>query len=227
MTLSLRPLVAIAGALALSGSVSAPALAPSLPVAAAVLPVTQSAMPGQALRPLLRLIAKHESGKHGLNAANRGRAGDTPGGSVQAVGQQLIHLTVAEVMAHQRAGRLYAVGAYQLIPRTLAWAVAEIGLDTSRKFDQHAQEELMVALLRRKRPEVWDFLTANGCLDQALLAMAKEWASIGVPFAAGRASRRGISYYAGTGNNRASISPDAVASALQEARAGKLLRKFS
>ena len=48
--------------------------------------------------------------------------------------------------------------------------------------------------------------------------LAKEFASVGVPYPAGKATARGQSYYAGIGGNKAHNSPDAVGSALDADR---------
>jgi hypothetical protein len=48
--------------------------------------------------------------------------------------------------------------------------------------------------------------------------MAKEFASVGVPYPAGKATARGESFYAGIGGNKAHNSPDAVGTALDAER---------
>ena len=48
--------------------------------------------------------------------------------------------------------------------------------------------------------------------------MAKEFASVGVPYPAGKATARGESYYAGIGGNKAHNPPEAVGAALDADR---------
>jgi len=168
----------------------------------------------EALSPLLERIADAEGGPQGLNAVNRGYAGDTPGGSIQAIGRKLTNMTLGEVLQAQRSN-IYAVGGYQFIPKTLRGVVTKAKIDRSAFFDEELQQQLAVILIRENRPVIWDYVTGkHGNLYAAQLAFAQEWASIGHP-------RHGYSYYAGIGGNRAKVRPGFVSTVLIEAR-GKL-----
>ena len=139
----------------------------------------QVAIAAKALSPLLDAIADVEGGSQALNAVNRGYAGDTPGGSSQALGRSLTDMTVSEVIQAQR-WTIYAAGAYQFIPKTLKELVDRSGFDTSRRFDRAAQQELAVLNIKHNRPHVWRYVLGEPVSSyKAALEMAKEWASLG------------------------------------------------
>ena len=58
----------------------------------------------------------------------------------------------------------------------------------------------------------------NGSVEDAMLASAKEWASIGVEkgktISKGRIAEGGESYYAGDGLNKAHITPEEIKQSL-------------
>lgn len=149
-------------------------------------------------------------GEGSWDSVNRGRAGDTPGGSQQAVGRSLRELTIGEVQRLQR-DKLFAVGRYQFIPSTLAFAVEKSGLSTSELFSEEVQNDLLFVLLHSKRPAIWGYIAdKHSDLALALDEMALEWASV--------AWRDGVSFYSSTGGNRASITRHEAALALNQAR---------
>jgi hypothetical protein len=166
----------------------------------------------RALSPLLNAIADVEGGSQNLNAANRGRAGDTPGGCRSVLGRDCTGMTVAEVIQAQRWS-VFAVGAYQFVPTTLRSLIQFSDFDTSRQFDKVTQQELAVLNIKYMRPQVWAYVLGEPVsAHRAALAMAKEWASIGHP-------SDDRSYYAGgRGNNKAKISTTFVSATLSSVR---------
>ena len=171
----------------------------------------QVAIAAKALSPLLDAIADVEGGSQALNAVNRGYAGDTPGGSSQALGRSLTDMTVSEVIQAQR-WTIYAAGAYQFIPKTLKELVDRSGFDTSRRFDRAAQQELAVLNIKHNRPHVWRYVLGEPVSSyKAALEMAKEWASLGHP-------ADNFSYYRGIGGNQAKVSTHFVSNVLADAR---------
>lgn len=165
----------------------------------------------RALSPLLNALADVEGGSQNLNAANRGHAGDTPGGCRSVLARNCTDMTVAEVIQAQRWS-VFAVGAYQFIPRTLKSLVHLSGFDTSRRFDKVTQQELAVLNIKYMRPQVWAYIQGQPVsAHRAALAMAKEWASIGHP-------SDDRSYYAGRGGNKAKISTTFVSATLSDVR---------
>jgi hypothetical protein len=141
---------------------------------------------------LLDLIASGESGKAGYDAANKGNAGDMPEGY-----PGLSKLTVNEVMGLQSAGKVFAAGRYQIIPKTLAGlmsgAYGNTGVKGDDLYNASTQDKLATALINKRLKE------GGGDPIKTQLALSQEFASIADP-------STGKSYYAGKGNNKASIS---------------------
>jgi hypothetical protein len=156
------------------------------------------------------LIAAHESGRAGYGAFNRGIAGDSTGKSID-----FSKLTIQNIMAMQQLPRgdprkLFAVGKYQLIPGTMAQAVATLKLKPSAFLTPSLQETLFRNfLVSGKRPEVKAFILNgdNSKLRDAQIALANEFASVGLP-------DTGVSKFAGLAGNKASITPAVTVHAL-------------
>lgn len=153
-----------------------------------------------------KLIAK---GEGDYNSVNRGKAGGYRSGT-----EDLEKMTVAEVMKAQQDKKFNAAGRYQIIKGTLADAVKSLGLSGQEKFDRATQDRIFEQyLVNNKRKAISDYISGKSDnLTAAVAAVAREWASVADP-ATGR------SFYAGTGNNKASISAEQMARALQNTRA--------
>jgi hypothetical protein len=165
-----------------------------------------------ACRPLLDLIYRHEAGGFAspYEAYNRGGAGDSlgkpwPGG--------LQNLTIGQIKTLQRDGKLFAVGAPQLIPSTLLEQQALAGLSDADLFSAVNQDRLTTAiLLRGKRPMLARFLLQGTNQAAAIDDLAFEWASL--------PNSQGQGWYDGDkGGNKAHGSLAAVIGALQASRA--------
>jgi hypothetical protein len=165
-----------------------------------------------ACRPLLDLIYRHEAGGFAspYEAYNRGSAGDSlgkpwPGG--------LQNLTIGQIKTLQRDGKLFAVGAPQLIPSTLLEQQPRAGLSDADLFSAANQDRLTTAiLLRGKRPLLTRFLLQGTNQDAAIDDLAFEWASL--------PNSQGRGWYDGDGGgNKANGSLAAVIGALQASRA--------
>jgi vgrG protein len=132
-------------------------------------------------------------------------------------------LTIEEIQKLQSKRDIFAVGRYQLIPKTLNAAVLNLGLDVKQKLDEENQDKIFDEyLIKAKRPQIINYLEKDGTVDDAMYASAKEWAAIGVAkgkrisdlhgkkrYAAG-----GESYYAGDGLNKALITPQQIKNTL-------------
>jgi hypothetical protein len=166
---------------------------------------------GLAATPFGALIAR---GEGAYNSVNRGAAGGYRAGT-----EDLANKTVSEVMADQAAQRYNAAGRYQIIATTLKSAVASMGLRGDEKFNQGLQDRIFGEYLAgAKRPAIADYISGrSNDLNAAALAAAQEWASVADP-------RTGQSYYAGVGNNRASITAAEMADALRRTREQTLAR---
>ncbi|KWE70556.1 mannosyl-glycoprotein endo-beta-N-acetylglucosamidase [Burkholderia ubonensis] len=153
-----------------------------------------------------RLISR---GEGDYNSVNRGARGGYRSGT-----ENLEGMTLAQVMAAQRAGQFNAAGRYQIIGGTLSEAASAMKLNGSEMFDRKLQDRIFSEyLVRNKRRAIADYI--EGRSDDvlaALHAMSREWASVADP-------DTGRSHYAGKGNNRASISRAEAEAALNNARA--------
>jgi hypothetical protein len=162
----------------------------------------------QVVKPLADLISK---GEGDYNSVNRGYAGDTPGGIQGLTGLTFENYTVGQVMDMQRT-RLYAVGRYQFIPKTLRFAVAMSDVDRMDMFTPETQDKLFAALILYKRPAVGAYIRGNhDHQGWALNELAKEWASVEY--------RYGRGFYDHIGGNRALITRVEAAAVLEEVRA--------
>ena len=135
----------------------------------------------QALTPLADLVASVEShNAGGYNAANAGWAGDLGANGLRRhFGRDSSEVTVGQVMSAQRNGWLFAVGRYQMIPRTLAFAVSHSPeINSQTMFNAETQDTLFLALVKHKRPAVWAYLQGRGSKSSAIHALALEWAGL-------------------------------------------------
>lgn len=135
-------------------------------------------------------------------------------------------MTVDQIYAAQRAGKVSAVGKYQIIAITMPGFIKYLkgrGINTSTtKFTEEIQDMFRNYVVDFKRPKVGKYIRGESSdRTEAVQELAREFASIGLAYAeAGRG--KGESRYAGTAGNRASISPESVAAALDRARSGGL-----
>ncbi|MEN8511962.1 mannosyl-glycoprotein endo-beta-N-acetylglucosamidase [Burkholderia sp. RS02] len=153
-----------------------------------------------------RLIAR---GEGDYNSVNRGARGGYRAGT-----ENLEGMTLAQVMAAQRAGQFNAAGRYQIIGSTLAEAARSLKLNGDEMFDRKLQDRIFDQyLVRNKRRAIADYVEGRSDdLRGALRAASREWASVADP-------DTGRSYYAGKGNNRASITAAEMEAALRNTRA--------
>ncbi|WP_247682090.1 mannosyl-glycoprotein endo-beta-N-acetylglucosamidase [Burkholderia sp. Tr-862] len=153
-----------------------------------------------------RLIAR---GEGDYNSVNRGARGGYRAGT-----ENLEGMTLAQVMAAQRAGQFNAAGRYQIIGNTLAEAARGLKLNGGEMFDRKLQDRIFEQyLVRNKRRAIADYVEGRSDdLRGALRAASREWASVADP-------DTGRSYYAGKGNNRASITAAEMEAALRNTRA--------
>lgn len=145
------------------------------------------------------------SGEGNYNSVNLGQKG-----GYRASTRNLTEMTVAQILAAQKAKDFNAAGKYQTINSTLQGAVDAGVVSSAEKFSAEVQERIFKQyLVALKRPEIKGFITGNtgASLNDALLGSAKEFASVANP-------STGKSYYAGKGNNKASISAEKMTESL-------------
>jgi hypothetical protein len=169
-------------------------------------PSDQSSLP-LSTTPFSGVLSLLRSGEGGWDSANRGIAGDTPGGI-----PGLSKMTLGQWKQYQSQG-YNALGAYQFIPRTLDLAAREAGISSSTVMTPAVQDRLAVQLMiGSKRPTLADYLRGKtNDVNQALDDLALEWASV--------ATRGGGTAYPNQGGNRASIGRDKARKVLEQARA--------
>ena len=160
-------------------------------------------------------------GEGGYESINRGNAGDSPGGAAAYFGKNLTDMTVGEVMSLQAQEKVYAVGKYQIIPETMIGFVRNMNISMNDKFDATTQEKFKDYVVNIKRPEVGKYIRGESTnRAEAAQELAREFASVGLSYSED-GKVRGQSRYADVGNNRASISPEAIEAALDRARSGE------
>lgn len=118
-------------------------------------------------------------GEGNYNSTNNGTAGHPA-----RLKKPLSEMTIDEITTQQKQkgrNKLFAVGKYQFIPKTLKLALRynNIPLNSTQKFTPELQEQLFNYLIFAKRPMLGAYLkgTSNN-IDQAMLALAREFASV-------------------------------------------------
>lgn len=178
------------------------------------------------------LLEYISSGEGGLNSSNRGTIGSSIIGSTSKTvrsGKQLSEMTVGEIMKYQsikdpkNTDRLFAVGKYQVIPDTMKQAVKGLGLNQSAVFDQQTQDNIGIWIIKNKRGKLGDYIDGGSVSeDEALLELAKEFASFPVPYdmkdGKGNNLKAGESYYKNSGGNKANHSVEEAKAILRSER---------
>ena len=161
-------------------------------------------------------------GEGGPNSVNRGTAGDTPGGSQEVFGTTLDQVSVQDIMVAQQDGKVFAVGKWQIIPKTmLEWVNSghPSAPKANEMFTSEVQGRFWNYVTQVKRPAIGAYLNGETSdPTEAAQALAREFASVGLQYAEGGRGR-GESRYAGTGGNVAAIPPDRAIQALKQQRA--------
>lgn len=131
----------------------------------------------------------------------------------------LTSMTLDEVLAAQRGwsknNGSSAAGGYQQMRATLSGLMAELGLSGSQRFDADLQDRLGFHLLKRRGYRQYVDGTINAV--EFGKRLAQEWASFPVLAdckGAHRQLKRGQSYYAGDGLNKALVAPEKIESLL-------------
>jgi hypothetical protein len=126
------------------------------------------------------LFSTISRGEGGINSYNTGTAGSQAGYTPP---KPISKMTVGEIMDAQASKSLFAVGKYQIIPGTMKEFVQNMGISRDDVFNEETQDKFKEYAVNYKRPSVGKFLTgaAGSSLEKAQLALAAEFASVGVP----------------------------------------------
>jgi hypothetical protein len=191
-------------------------------------------------------ISKYESGSN-YNAYNKGTIGDKNLGADKVRGVYMDNrtgtptdfskMTITEYFNRTAKTKefpqgklppghpdvLFAVGKYQIIPKTMLGLVKILQIDPDTTYlDQTTQDLLFTqGLTKLNRVAVDNYISGkSNDRDAAILELAKEFASVGVPYdnPPGKKLKKGESYYSGIGGNKAHNSPEAVGAALDADR---------
>ncbi len=171
-------------------------------------------------------------GKHGGTITGSIKAGESGGnynvynkpGTYKKAQTDASNTTLNQVIKAQDNKQVHAFGAYQIIGTTMKGAKTKLGLTGNEKMTPELQDKIFKEyLIKDKRPAIYRYITGSGKtnLNTAILAMAQEWASVGVPHdmkGHNRQVKKGESYYAGDGVNKASISPEEAGAGLTQQR---------
>jgi hypothetical protein len=199
-------------------------------------------------------IAKYEStasaGKsfagNEYNAYNRGTKDNKILGAIAPV--DFSKITISEYLRRSELpiddpDRLFAVGRYQIIPKTMRGLIEQLKIDPNTTYltptvQDHLFSKGLIDINRKKVSNYIEGKT-NGidARNEAILQLSKEFASVGVPFDTYRIDKikqkdgsikevrvelkKGSSYYSGIGGNKAHNSPEEVGVALDADRASK------
>ena len=204
---------------------------------------------------LAKNIAKYEStasagksfGGDEYNAYNRGTKDNKILGATAPV--DFSKITISEYLKRSKLpiddpNRLFAVGRYQIIPKTMQGLIKQLKMDPDTTYLTPTVQDYLFSkgLIDINRKKVSDYIEGrtNGidARNEAILQLSKEFASVGVPFDTYRIDKikqkdgsikevrielkKGSSYYSGIGGNKAHNPPELVAAALDEDRAKKL-----
>ncbi len=151
---------------------------------------------GKALEDLKAALIPAEGGGQAYNGANRGTAGDTPGGV-----PNLSNMTVGQVKRLYQQG-YNALGAYQFTGPTFNVVAAAAGIPDSAKFDKATQDRMFEAVLfggANNRTRLSRYLNGqSNDLRGAVEDFSNEWAAA--------RNMSGGSRYTGTAGNRPSLT---------------------
>lgn len=118
----------------------------------------------------------------------------------------LVQMTIGEVLAWQDSiDRFYmseASGRYQIMEDTLRGLYGPAGLSTSALYNEKNQDHLAIHLLKRRGLD--QYLSGQITAEKFANSLAREWASL--PLVTG--PKKGRSYYAGDGLNKAHADAD-------------------
>ena len=181
------------------------------------------------LATLMSFISGGESYGGSLDAANRGTINNKIIGSTKVAergGKKLSEMTLAEIKRYQaiddpnNPDRLFAVGMYQTIPKTMLEAQKALGISDDAIFDADTQKKIGEYLLTGKANtrKTIDYLRGgDSSLEDAMYGLSREFASMPLPYDIAKGNKKaGESYY--DSGNAAKYSIEEVEALLRGVR---------
>jgi DNA-binding protein YbaB len=167
---------------------------------------------GKAFADLRTAIVSKEGGAQGYNAANRGSAGDTPGGV-----PNLTSMTIQEVLNLYNTGGYNVLGGYQFKRTTLQGLLKDTGIPLTSKFTPEVQDQLFESYFTNgsnNRKRLSGYVSGqNNDLRGALEDLSLEFAAV--------RSLNGRGQYDGTAGNRATLDAAQLLRQMREERVGR------
>lgn len=139
-----------------------------------------------------------------------------------ALPKPITSMTVAELQGHQSSGWpavSTASGGYQFMKDTLKGLRNELRLSDTQIFSPDLQDRLGYHLLKRRGYEL--FMAGQIGVTEFGKRLSQEWASFPVladTKGGSRTVKRGQSYYAGDGLNKALVKPEQIEALLDKAK---------
>ena len=167
---------------------------------------------GKAFADLRTAIVSKEGGASGYNAANRGIAGDTPGGV-----PNLSSLNLQQVLSLYDSGSYNVLGGYQFKKTTLQALIRDTGIPLTSKFTPEVQDQLFESYFSRgsnNRTRLSNYV--NGRSNDLRGAVE----DLSLEFAAVR-GMNGRGKYDGTAGNQAGLDASVLLRRIREERMGR------
>jgi len=154
------------------------------------------------------VIKKGEAGSRGYNAYNLGVAGKT------VENLDLTNMQIKDIMKLQSEKKVFAAGAYQIIPDTMQDVVKGMKLTGEEKFDKTMQDKMFKYLAMTRSPSYKKYIETGdeSLLKDVVSELSLVWAAIKDP-------KTGKGHYdKDKAGNMATIEPSTIISALKKDR---------
>ncbi len=168
------------------------------------------------LKMLLSLIASKES--NGNYNAYFGNAGNQTNPKFTTMSVKAVRAWQDKFVASGKKSS--AVGKYQIIRKTMDEVIKRANIKEGELFDENLQDKMALNLLEKRK--INNFLSGQIDITSFGNLLAMEWASFpvlsSIKNTKGRIVKRGQSFYAGDGLNKAHVMPEQVEFALESLR---------
>ena len=149
-------------------------------------------------RPLLNLIEKGESTVGGYDAIYIPFANANKGTKFNLTGMSINDVRTLQKEMLAQGFDATPVGRYQVVTDTMDYLVKKMNLTGDEIFNADLQDRMAITLLKRRGVDA--YLSGDMGENKFMWHLSREWASF-------PKDHTGVSYWKGTGNNKAHISP--------------------